>query len=107
LAAKNDVVWEKLMRKCRFLVLLAVCGLFGCHKVSAPPPPPPINSIPAPTAEITATPTAINPGDSVLLTWHTTDSKYVSIEGIGEVASSGKQTVKPAESTNLYPDRAR
>lgn len=84
--------------------LAAVFAVAGCHKKAAPPPPPPplTNSAPAPTADITATPTAINPGDSVVLTWHTTNAKDISIEGIGEVASSGTQAVKPTDSTNYH-----
>ncbi len=75
----------------------------GCHKkASPPPPPPPAMSATAPTADITATPSAINAGDSAILTWHTTGATDVSIEGMGAVATSGTQTVKPTESTNYH-----
>src|ERR1700733_14522173 len=82
----------------------AVFPIAGCHKKAAPPPPPPplTNSAPAPTADITANPTAIEPGGSVILTWHTSNASNVSIEGIGEVATSGTQVVKPTESTNYH-----
>ena len=76
-------------------------SIAGCHKKAAPPPPPTISSA-APTADITATPTAINAGDSATLTWHTTGATDVSIEGMGAVATSGTQTVKPADSTNYH-----
>lgn len=56
----------------------------------------------APTADITATPSAINAGDSTILTWHTTGATDVSIEGMGAVATSGTQTVKPTEATNYH-----
>ena len=84
--------------------LAALFTIAGCHKKAAPPPPPPplTNTAPAPTAEITATPTAINPGDSVVLTWHTANASSISIDGIGEVPSSGTQSVKPADSTNYH-----
>jgi peptidoglycan-associated lipoprotein len=84
--------------------LAALFVIAGCHKKAAPPPPPPplTNTAPAPTADITANPTAINPGDSVILTWHTSNASEVSIEGIGQVASSGTQSVKPSESTNYH-----
>jgi peptidoglycan-associated lipoprotein len=84
--------------------LAALFAIAGCHKKGAPPPPPPplTNTAPAPTADITANPTAINPGDSVILTWHTSNASEVSIEGIGQVASSGTQSVKPSESTNYH-----
>ncbi len=59
-------------------------------------------SAPAPTADITATPSTLNAGDSTVLTWHTTGATDVSIEGMGAVATSGTQTVKPTESTNYH-----
>ncbi len=55
-----------------------------------------------PTADITATPTSINQGDGVVLTWHTQNANDVSIEGMGAVASAGTQTVHPTESTNYH-----
>jgi peptidoglycan-associated lipoprotein len=84
--------------------LAAIFAIAGCHKKPAPPPPPPplTNSGPAPTAEITASPTAINPGDSVILTWHTANASDVNIDGIGQVPSSGTQSVRPTESTNYH-----
>ncbi len=56
----------------------------------------------APTADITATPSAINAGDTATLTWHTSGATDVSIEGMGAVATSGTQSVKPTESTNYH-----
>jgi peptidoglycan-associated lipoprotein len=56
----------------------------------------------APTASITAAPTVVTPGDSVALTWHTTDATDVSIDGIGKVPTSGTQTVNPTASTNYH-----
>jgi peptidoglycan-associated lipoprotein len=92
----------------RSLTLVAsMAALFfaaGCHKKASPPPPPPpiSNTAPAPTATITASPTSINPGDSVVLSWRTTDASDVSIEGIGSVPTAGTRTVKPTESTNFH-----
>nr|WP_252263565.1 peptidoglycan-associated lipoprotein Pal [Paracidobacterium acidisoli] len=76
----------------------------GCHKKPAPPPPPPPTpaAAPAPTAAITATPDTINAGGSVVLTWHTSDATDVSIEGLGQVAANGTQTVNPANSTSYH-----
>ncbi len=83
-----------------FAALLTVAG---CHKKAAPPPPPPpAMSSTAPTADITATPSAISPGDSTVLTWHTSGATDVSIEGMGAVATAGTQTVKPTESMNYH-----
>ncbi len=81
----------------------AMLTIAGCHKKAAPPPPPPPTmSAPAPTAEITATPDSINAGDSTILTWHTTGATDVSIEGMGAVATSGTQTVRPAQTTSYH-----
>lgn len=76
----------------------------GCKKKAAPPPPPPpvTNTAPAPTATITATPSVINAGGSVVLAWRTTDATDVSIDGIGEVPAAGTRTVNPAESTSYH-----
>ncbi len=84
--------------------VMALVAVAGCHKKPAPPPPPPPISTPAaaPTADITVTPQAINPGDSAILTWHTTNANDASIEGLGQVATSGTQTVKPTVSTNYH-----
>jgi peptidoglycan-associated lipoprotein len=84
--------------------LAALLTVAGCHKKQAapPPPPPPTVSAPAPTAAIQVTPNAINPGDSAVLTWKTTNASDVSIEGVGQVATAGTMNVKPTESTNYH-----
>ena len=82
---------------------LILMSIAGCHKkASPPPPPPPSMSAPAPTADISATPTSISSGDSAVLTWHTTGATDVSIEGMGAVATSGTTTVHPTDSTNYH-----
>jgi peptidoglycan-associated lipoprotein len=83
--------------------LAAVLTVAGCHKkkeAPAPPPPPPTNNAPQPTASITAQPDTISPGQSVVLSWHTTDAESANIEGIGAVPTSGTRTVQPTESTD-------
>ena len=87
------------------LVVLALAAITGCGKKAAPPPPPPppaAESGTAPTATITATPTSVNPGDKVILTWKTTDATDVSIDGIGAVPSAGTQTVAPTQTTDYH-----
>lgn len=81
--------------------LAAIMTIAGCHKkqVAPPPPPPPPPAAPAPTANITAQPEAINAGQSAVLTWHTTDANSAEIEGIGPVPTSGTRNVNPTEST--------
>jgi len=85
------------------VLLVALVAVAGCKKKVTPPPAqtiaPPVAAAPAPTARITATPTVITAGDSSVLSWSTTDATSVSIEGIGELPSSGVKTVRPAFST--------
>ncbi len=84
---------------------LALLTMVGCHKKTAPVPTnalPPATSGPAPTASITAEPSAIDVGQSVVLNWRTTNATTVSIDGVGDVAVNGTQTVSPATSTNFH-----
>jgi peptidoglycan-associated lipoprotein len=86
------------------LVLLAVVvGFAGCKKKT----PPSANSLPpttgpAPTAQLTATPTTITAGDQVVLSWRTTDATNILIDGVGDVPSSGVKTVTPTTSTSYH-----
>jgi peptidoglycan-associated lipoprotein len=85
-------------------LLLALVATVGCKKKTPPPAPqtaPPVTA-PAPTAQITAAPSAINAGDQVTLTWKTTDATSVSIDGIGDVPTSGVKSVTPSTSTNYH-----
>jgi peptidoglycan-associated lipoprotein len=86
---------------------LTVLGLAtGCHKKQGPD----VNSMgPAtaptaapPTATITADPSAIDLGQSVVLNWRTQNANVVTIDGIGQVNANGTQTVSPANSTNFH-----
>ena len=80
----------------------ATLAIAGCHKKAAAPPPPeaPAATAPQPTATITAQPDSINAGQSVVLTWKTTDADSATIEGIGPVPTAGTRTVNPTESTD-------
>jgi peptidoglycan-associated lipoprotein len=84
-----------------FLLLTFSALLFAgaCKKkvqpAPAPPPPPPA----APTASLSANPTTVEKGQTVTLTWQTTNATDVSIEGIGAVNANGSTTVTPADST--------
>ena len=92
------------------LLTLATASLLllaGCHKkVSAPPPvsaPTATADLAiAPTAVLTAEPTAIDLGQSVVLNWRTTGATSVTIDGIGPVNLSGTQNVTPSNSTNFH-----
>ncbi len=85
--------------------LAAFVLMAGCHhkEAAAPaPPPPPAETAPAPTANITATPSSIAPGGSAVLNWTTTDATDVSIDGIGSVPTAGTKTVNPSETTTYH-----
>lgn len=79
---------------------------FGCHKKVAsttPPPPPPSVAppvaTPAPTITLRATPTAIDRGGSLTLTWESRNAASVSITpAIGDVAVNGNRSVSPTSS---------
>lgn len=77
----------------------AILFLGACHKKQPPPPPPPPPPAAEPTASLTASPDTISPGQSSTLTWQTTLSTDVSIDGIGAVQPSGSQQVSPAQTT--------
>jgi peptidoglycan-associated lipoprotein len=83
--------------------LLFALSLAGCAKKKPAPapaaPPPPA---PAPTAHITAQPNSINAGQAVQLSWGTTNADTVNIDGVGQVSSTGSQTVRPTESTSYH-----
>ena len=92
---------KQLTSRCVVLAftLSAILFLGACHKKPTPPPPPPPPPPAAPTATLTANPTAVDKGQPVTLTWETTNATDVSIEGLGALQPNGSQQVKPAEST--------
>ena len=96
--------------KQRFFVPVALClalvAVAGCKKKQQPVPPaasaPPATT-PAPTAQLTATPTVVSSGDQVQLSWRTTDATSVSIDGgVGDVPTSGVKTVTPTQTTTYH-----
>ncbi len=88
------------------LLLASLAVVSGCKKKEKPAPPPaetaPVATGPAPTAQITATPTSISAGDQVVLSWRTTDADSITIEGIGTVPSAGVKNVQPTSSTSYH-----
>lgn len=77
----------------------------GCKKkVAVTPPAPPVTTPApppprAPSASLTAEPATVEAGQSVTLTWSTTDASEATISGIGSVAVEGNQAVQPVKST--------
>jgi peptidoglycan-associated lipoprotein len=86
------------------VLLVALVAVAGCKKKQAPPPAEtaPAAAIPPPTAELTATPAVISAGDQVTLAWRTTDAATASIDGIGDVPTTGVKTVTPTVSTSYH-----
>jgi peptidoglycan-associated lipoprotein len=86
------------------VLLIALLTVAGCKKKQAPAPAPtaPPVTAPAPTAMLTATPSTISAGDQVTLSWKTTDATSVSIEGIGDVPTTGVKTVTPTASITYH-----
>ncbi len=81
------------------LALGAVMMLGACKKKTPPPPPPPPPPPAAPTASLSASPNSVEKGQSVTLTWQTTNATDISIDGVGAVQASGSQQVTPSDST--------
>jgi peptidoglycan-associated lipoprotein len=89
------------------LFAVALISVTGCKKKSQSLVPPtataPAAVTPvAPTAQITANPTTITAGGQVALSWKTTDAASVSIDGLGELPTSGVQTVTPTQSISYH-----
>jgi peptidoglycan-associated lipoprotein len=83
------------------VLVVALFAVAGCKKKTPPPPAataPPVVT-PAPTAEITASPTDVNAGGQVVLSWKTSNATTVSIDDLGSVPTSGVKTVTPTVST--------
>jgi peptidoglycan-associated lipoprotein len=87
------------------LISFSLLALFvaGCKKKPVASTPPAYTPPPAavkPTASLTADRTTIDKGDSVKLSWTTTDATNVSIAPeVGAVTPQGSTTVSPADST--------
>jgi peptidoglycan-associated lipoprotein len=87
------------------ILLVAMLTVTGCKKKVAPIAPAetaPVAVPVAPTAQITATPNVVSAGDQVQLAWRTSNATSVSIDGIGDVPSSGVKTVTPSVSTSYH-----
>jgi peptidoglycan-associated lipoprotein len=96
--------YPRLFGTC-LLALMVFVFAAGCkpkpHPTPPPPPPPPVQEgAPAkPTARLSVNPTSIERGQSASLEWSTTGATSVNIEGVGSVAASGSQSVRPTQST--------
>jgi peptidoglycan-associated lipoprotein len=84
------------------VVLVAIAGCGKKTKKLSPAETAPSVAAAAPTAQFTAAPEFVSAGDQVKLSWRTTDATTVSIDGIGDVPTSGVKTVTPAVSTTYH-----
>jgi peptidoglycan-associated lipoprotein len=85
------------------LGFIAVLGfLGGCKKqvASSHPSSAPAPTSAQPTVSLNASPTSVKSGDTVTLSWTSTDATDADIEpGVGKVALQGSTPVNPADST--------
>jgi peptidoglycan-associated lipoprotein len=84
---------------------IALVAIAGCKKKTPPPPAAetaPAATSAAPTAQFSATPDHISAGDQATLSWKTTDATSVSIDGIGDVPTTGVKTVTPTSTTTYH-----
>ena len=89
-----------------FATLLVITALSAaCKKkpvAQAPPPPPPPPAAPParPTVSLQASSNTIQRGDSLTLTWTSTNATTLTLSpGIGNVTAEGTQRVAPVDST--------
>ena len=96
----EEIVKQQKLKWISLVIVLGAIMLLGaCKKKVAPPPPPPPPPVAGPTASLTADPNTVDKGQSVTLTWQTTNATDVSIDGIGAVQANGSQQVTPSDST--------
>jgi len=90
------------------IMLLGVMGMLmvmaGCHKKVAPAPPPPPPEAPAPPPQpvvsLTAEPATVERGQSVTLSWTSSNATQLDIQPqVGTVQATGSSNVTPDEST--------
>ena len=86
-------------------LLIALVAIAGCKKKTPPPPAAetaPATTSPAPMAQFTASADHISAGDQVTLSWRTSDATSVSIDGIGDVPTTGVKSVTPSSTTTYH-----
>jgi peptidoglycan-associated lipoprotein len=92
----------------RLALLLSILGIFifvaGCKKKvgTAPPTPAPAPTPERPTVALKASPTAVDSGGAVTLTWSSTNATDLDLEpGIGKVAPQGSTSTNVTQSTTF------
>src|ERR1700719_1356193 len=93
-------ILQKLVLLLGFVVFVSFIG--GCKKnvASAPPAPPPAPPAAQPTVTLNASPSSVNPGQNVTLSWSSTNATHLDIQpGVGKVAPQRSTPVTPSQST--------
>jgi peptidoglycan-associated lipoprotein len=95
---------RSLFRMFALLFGLIALGVFagGCKKKVAAPPPAPAPAPPPaqPTVTLNASPTSVDSGQTVTLSWSSTNATDLDIQpGVGKVAPQGQTPVNPTAST--------
>jgi peptidoglycan-associated lipoprotein len=94
----RPLVRALLVSVCSLTLLVSGCNKKPVSKSTGSYTPPPSST--KPTATITADKTSVNPGDTVRLSWTTTDAPNVSIDPeVGAVTAQGSTAVTPGAST--------
>jgi peptidoglycan-associated lipoprotein len=107
--------WYTLAAAAIVLLAMLVSGT-GCKKPVPVTPPAPVTKeapptaaappAPSPTISLSASPSAIERGQSATLSWNSSNAASVNIDnGVGTVEPSGSRTVSPSTSTT-YMARA-
>jgi peptidoglycan-associated lipoprotein len=95
-----DGYFRRLATIAGMVGLLVFAG--GCKKkpVTQAPAPTPAPAPAQPTVTLNASPTTVQAGDTVTLSWSSTNATDLDIEpGVGKVAPDGKTPVQPDNST--------
>ncbi len=96
--SKRPVRRALLLSVCSIALLVSACNKKPITKDTGNYTPPP--AAVKPTASLSADKTSINPGESVRLSWTTTDAVNVSIAPeVGAVTAQGNTSVTPGAST--------
>ena len=98
--------YRSIRRLGLFLGIFAFVALAGgCKKQVASRPPTQTAPAPTsaqPTVTLNASPTSVKSGDTVTLSWTSTDATDLDIEpGVGKVTAQGSTPVNPTESTTF------
>jgi peptidoglycan-associated lipoprotein len=92
---------RKVSVLCYFVALVFLAS--GCKKQvgTTPPTSAPAPAPAQPTVTINASPTSVNPGDTVTLSWSSTNATDLTIApDVGRVAAEGSTPVTPTVSTS-------